>query len=164
LKSNKKKIAVSACLLGVACRYDGKALGQDITQTLSGYEIVPICPEQLGGLATPRTPCEIQGGDGDKVLLGDASVVDKDGIDRTGYFIKGALDALEVMEEEDISIAILKSRSPSCGSGEIYSGEFDGKLKQGDGVVAALFKKMGIMIHNEVTCLNIKEMDINEKA
>jgi len=164
LKSNKKIIAVSACLLGVPCRYDGKAFGQNLASILDDYEIVPICPEQLGGLPTPRTPCEIQGGDGTDVLVGKAYVIDKKGNDRTEAFVKGALDALKIIEEKEISIAVLKSRSPSCGSGIIYAGLFDGKLKVGDGVLAALLKKMGIKIYNEDTCLNIKEMDLNEEA
>jgi uncharacterized protein YbbK (DUF523 family) len=164
LKSNKKRIAVSACLLGVPCRYDGKAFGQNLASVFDDYEVVPICPEQLGGLPTPRTPCEIQGGDGNDVLGGKAYVVDKKGKDITEAFVKGALDALEIMKKKEILIAVLKSRSPSCGSGMIYAGSFDGKLKPGDGLVAALFKKMGIKIYNEDTCLNIKEMDINEEA
>jgi uncharacterized protein YbbK (DUF523 family) len=164
LKSNKKRIAISACLLGVPCRYDGKAFGKNLARVLDDYEIVPICPEQLGGLPTPRTPCEIQGGDGNDVLAGKAYVIDKEGRDRTEAFVKGALVALELIEEKEISIAVLKSRSPSCGMGMIYAGSFDGKLKQGDGVVAALFKKMGIKIHDEDTCLNIKEMDTNEET
>lgn len=150
--------------MGQACRYDGKAFGENIGHLLSEYEIVPICPEEMGGLPTPRTPCEIQGGDGKDVLLGNACVIDKDGIDRTEAFVRGAWLALKIIEDEEITMAVLKSRSPSCGEGEIYAGSFDGKLKAGDGLVAALFKKMGIKIQNEDTCHNIKEMDLNEEA
>jgi len=162
LKSNKEKIAVSACLLGIMCRYDGKAFGQDMTRLFGAYEIVPICPEQLGGLPTPRIPCEIQGGDGEDVLGGRAAVMDKNGADRTDAFVIGAKAALEIVKKQGIKTAVLKSRSPSCGSGMIYTGSFDGQLKPGYGVVAALFKKMGIKIYDEETCVNSKEMDLNE--
>ena len=144
------------------CRYDGKAFGQDMTELFSDYDIVPICPEQMGGLPTPRIPCEIQGGDGEDVLEGRAAVIDKSGVDRTDAFIDGAKAALETVKKQGIKTAVLKSRSPSCGSGMIYTGSFDGRLKPGYGVVAALFKKMGIKIYDEENCVNSKEMDSNE--
>lgn len=144
------------------CRYDGKAFGQDMTEVFSDYDIVPICPEQMGGLPTPRIPCEIQGGDGEDVLEGRAAVIDKSGIDRTDAFIDGAKAALETVKKQGIKMAVLKSRSPSCGSGMIYTGLFDGRLKPGYGVVAALFKKMCIKIYDEENCVNSKEMDSNE--
>ncbi len=162
MKSNKEKIAVSACLLGIMCRYDGKAFGQDMTEVFSAYDIVPICPEQMGGLPTPRIPCEIQGGDGKDVLEGLAVVMDKNRVDRTDEFIKGAKEAFEIVKKQGINTAVLKSRSPSCGSGMIYTGSFDGRLKPGYGVVAALFKKMGIKIYDEENCVNSKEMNSNE--
>lgn len=138
---------VSACLVGLPCRYDGGAI-EDATviEALRNGEAIPLCPEQLGGLMTPRVPCEIQGGDGNDVWQGTAHVVDCAGNDRTEEFCAGAKIALEFCQREQITEAWLKSRSPSCGCGQIYDGSFTGTLREGDGVTVAALKAAGISV------------------
>lgn len=141
------KKLVSACLLGERCRYDGRGKPNQELISLSKNELIPVCPELLGGPTTPRSPAEIVGGgDGHDVLEGRAKVMSKDGRDVTGYFVKGAYAALEIAKKENATEAYLKSKSPSCGCGKIYDGTFSGKLKTGDGVTAALLKKNGIKV------------------
>ena len=110
---------------------------------LDGKEYIPICPEQLGGLSTPRPPCRFYGGDGDDILRDKAKLVNSDGIDVTQNFIKGAEESLKIAKTTGSIYAVLKERSPSCGVKEIYIE--DGKAR-GIGVTAALFKKDGIEI------------------
>ena len=130
----------SACLLGLKCRYDGKSKPKGAVIELSKKEIlVPVCPEQLGGLSTPREPSE-QKGD---------RVVSKSGKDVTENFVFGAEQVLKLANLFGIKEAILKQRSPSCGSGQIYDGTFSGTIIQGDGVTAALLKKNGIKVITE---------------
>jgi uncharacterized protein YbbK (DUF523 family) len=107
---------------------------------------VPVCPEQLGGMSTPREICEISGGDGNDVLDGKARVVTRSGRDVTGEFLAGARRSLEVAREQGCHRAVFKARSPSCGCGFIYDGSFSGRFKPGDGVAAALLKRHGIEI------------------
>ena len=135
-----ENILISACLLGVCCRYDGES--KPIMQTVAlmeRYHLIPVCPEQLGGLPTPREPSERQG---------DA-VRTKCGADVTAQYTRGAEQALHLARVFGCKKAVLKERSPSCGSGEIYDGTFSGKLTPGDGVTAALFKKNGIEVFGE---------------
>ena len=140
-----KKILVSACLLGVACRYDGKSKPVDEVIALSErYGIVPVCPEILGGLPTPRIPCEIKGG----------RVMSRAGEDKTAEYARGAEEVLRIARLLDCNTAVLKKKSPSCGSGEIYDGSFTGKTVQGDGVCAKLLKASGITVLDE-TQINI---------
>lgn len=149
-------IIISECLLGCACRYDGsaKADAELIARYGQGGGAVPVCPECLGGLKTPRAPSEIESGDnlsgeglsGEDVLDGKARVLVKDGTDVTGAFLKGAYETLKICVENGAKLAILKARSPSCGCGEIYDGSFSGKLIRGDGVTAALLKRNGIEV------------------
>ncbi len=138
-------IAVSACLAGICCRYDG---GMKKNEALSAMfergEAIAICPECLGGLCTPRPPAELVGGSGDAVLDGRARVLTRDGQDVTGQFIAGAEAALAAIREAGITKCVLKSASPSCGIGRIYDGSFSGKLIAGDGVAAALLRRNGI--------------------
>lgn len=142
-----KKVIVSACLLGERCRYDGeKKPNREVILLSKTEELIPICPERLGGLPTPRGPSEIAGGDGNDVLEGRAKVVSKDGRDVSRSFVRGARAVLEVARTEGITEAHLKSKSPSCGCGKIHDGTFSGKLKSGDGVTAALLKKNGIKV------------------
>ena len=145
---------VSACLLGVACRFDGKScpvpeLNDVVTRGLA----VPICPEVAGGLPTPRLPAEIEkaaaGLDGGAVLEGQTRVLRRDGIDVTPQFIKGAEAALALARRLCIGRAILKADSPSCGVGSIHEGRFEGRLVPGDGVTAALLKRNGIQVITE---------------
>ena len=136
----KKNILVSACLLGEACRYDGKSKPCERVIALKDtYNLIPICPEVMGGLPTPRTPSEICG---ELVLM-------KDGRDVTENYNHGALRALEIARENACTVAILKEKSPSCGSGLIHNGLFDGGLVEGDGITAKLLKSQGIRILGE---------------
>ncbi len=141
---------ISACLAGVHCRYDHSDNGIDkIKDLIKNQPSIIVCPEQIGGLTTPRPAAEISGGDGNDVLEGKARIINKAGEDVTDEFVKGALEALEIAEEYGVTKAILKSRSPSCGCGHIYDGTFSGKKIDGDGVLAALLKKSGIDVVTE---------------
>ncbi|WP_419742123.1 DUF523 domain-containing protein [Paraclostridium dentum] len=143
-------ILVSACLLGINCKYDGDNNNHEIVKKyLKGKQFVLVCPEQLGGLSTPRIPCEIENGNGFDVLSGKWKVKNKDGIDTTENFIKGAKEALKIAQLYNCSEAILKEGSPSCGSNKIYDGTFTGKKINGAGVTAAILKNQGIHIINE---------------
>ena len=133
---------ISACLLGVNCKYDGgnnRLPDETIGKLVSQYELIPVCPECYGGLTTPRTPSE---------RLGDR-VVSKTGVDVTAQFNKGAEAALYLARLFNVKTAILKANSPSCGIGTIYDGTFTGTLTGGDGVTAELLKAHGIKIMNE---------------
>jgi uncharacterized protein YbbK (DUF523 family) len=140
----------SACLLGVNCRYNGISKPNEKIIALSKKEIlIPICPEQLGGQATPRLDAEITGGDGSAVLDKKAKVIESNGNDVSSNFINGAEEVLKIAKLFNIKEAILKQRSPSCGSGKIYDGTFSRKVIEGDGVTTALLKKNGIKVISE---------------
>lgn len=135
-----ENILISACLLGVCCRYDGES--KPLMQTVAlmeRFHLIPVCPEQLGGLPTPREPAERRGN----------AVVTKSGADRTAQFCRGAEQTLHLAKLYGCRAAVLKERSPSCGSGEIYDGSFSGSLTGGDGVTAALLKANGIAVYGE---------------
>ncbi len=141
---------VSACLLGINCKYTGdNNLDVELVNKLKKQGIVPVCPEQLGGLTTPRLPAEIQGGDGLDVLSGRAKVIRNDGVDVTEAFIKGAEETLKIAETLGLTKAILKAKSPSCGNKIIYDGSFTGKKVTGQGVTAALLTSKGIEVFSE---------------
>jgi len=141
---------VSACLVGLECSYEGKCKASErVARLVKDGKAIPICPEQLGGLPTPRTSVEIVGGSGEDVLDGKARVVARDHFEATSQFIKGAQEALKLAKLVNVKKAILKSRSPSCGYGKIYDGNFDGELKKGNGVTAALFLREGIEVEAE---------------
>ena len=138
----KTKLLISACLLGAACRYDGKSVPlppETIAALTEKYALVPVCPEQLGGLPTPRESSERRG---------DA-VVTSSGNDVTAQYARGAQQALYLAETLGCRAALLKERSPSCGSGEIYDGTFSRTLAPGDGVTAQLLKAHGIAVFGE---------------
>lgn len=116
---------------------------------LRDKNIIPVCPEQLGGLTTPRLPAEIKDGGGQDVLDGLARVVDKEGTDVTDQFIKGAYETLKLARLLGARKAILKEKSPSCGPGKIYDGNFKGNLIDGSGVTAALLRSNGIEVSSE---------------
>ncbi|MBU4512081.1 DUF523 domain-containing protein [Patescibacteria group bacterium] len=141
---------ISACLLGIKCRYDGKykPCPKAIALFKKGI-LIPVCPEQLGGLPTPRVPAEIQGGNGEKVIQGVSKLLNKNGHDVTSNFLKGANEALKIAKITNTKEFIGKSKSPSCGLGRTYNGSFTGTLVQGDGVTVALFKKNGISVISE---------------
>jgi uncharacterized protein YbbK (DUF523 family) len=141
------KVIISACLMGVRCRYDGGHSQNETAMNQQGtYQLIPVCPEESGGLPTPRPSAEIVGGDGDAVLDGKAKVMTADGTDVTEAFLKGAHHALEVAQSHGATHVILKARSPSCGCGDIYDGTFSGTLTSGDGVTTALLKRHGIIV------------------
>ncbi len=130
-------ILVSACLLGLPCRYDGKMKQYPAVLRLAQeHTLIPVCPEQLGGLATPRVPSERQG----------KSVINKEGADNTAAFLRGAQCALEIARLTKCEIAVLRAKSPSCGCGKIYDGTFSGTLTDGNGVTAELLQKNGIQV------------------
>ena len=139
-KTVKENVLISACLLGLACRYDGRSVKKfDLTPYQERYNFIPVCPEVYGGLSTPRTPSERVKG----------RVVMKDGTDVTVQFQRGAEEALRLCRMFDCRIAILKEKSPSCGSGMIYDGSFKGRLTEGDGVTAEYLKSHGIKVLGE---------------
>ena len=139
---------ISACLLGIRCAWSGDdKYRSDRAIKLSKLELlIPVCPEQLGGLATPRAPQEIQGGAGEDVLNGKCKVMNKNGKDVTGQFIRGAEETLKIAKQLKVKEFIAKSGSPSCGCGQIYNGSFSGRLIDGDGVTTALLRRNGIRI------------------
>jgi uncharacterized protein YbbK (DUF523 family) len=143
-------IGASACLCGLECRYDAKAnTVVEIEDLYKSGMVVDICPEQMGGLPTPRIPAEIQNGDGRDVWKGTAKVVSKTGADVTDQFKKGAMEALKRIQSLGVKKVILKERSPSCGSNLIYNGQFDGTKIPGFGVTSALFIENGIEVLSE---------------
>lgn len=131
------KILVSACLLGKNCKYNGgNNLNQSVLDFIEGHEVIGVCPEQLGGLSTPRLPAEIVEG----------VVTNKEGISVDNEFRNGAQAALAIALENKADLAILQSRSPSCGVKEIYDGSFSGKKIKGQGVFAKLLAKHDIKV------------------
>ena len=136
-------IIVSSCLAGRPCRYDGTAKPNErVMRMVREGVALPVCAEELGGLATPRKPCEIIGGDGSDVQT-------EDGADKTAEFIAGANAVLALAKECGVKSAILKAKSPSCGCGRIYNGCFRGELRPGYGVTAALLERNGIHVQTE---------------
>lgn len=130
-------ILVSACLLGKNCKYNGgNNLNQGVLEFIEGHEVIGVCPEQLGGLSTPRLPAEIVYG----------VVTNKEGVSVDAEFRKGAQAALAAALENKVDLAILQSRSPSCGVKEIYDGSFSGKKIKGQGVFAKLLAKHDIKV------------------
>lgn len=151
-------IIISACLCGVRCRYDGHSNKDPMfIKLLRTGRAIPVCPEQLGGLSTPRDAAEIVGGTGQQVLRGQARVLNKSGEDVSNCFLRGAQETLNLAQKLDASLLILKSRSPSCGVGEIYDGSFSSRLRQGDGVTAALLQEHGFSAINDETYLRAPE-------
>lgn len=143
-------IGISACLGGVFCRYDGGSNEiHALKKLVAANQAVMVCPEVLGGLPTPRTPAEIQGGDGFAVWNDQARVLDKQGRDVTEAFKQGAIKAYEELQKLQISSLILKERSPSCGSSLIYDGSFSGNRIKGVGVATAYFIQQGLPVYSE---------------
>ena len=141
---------ISACLLGMRCTWSGNDNKNDRAIELSKVEtLIPVCPEQLGGLATPRAPQEIQRGTGEDVLDNVCRVLNKNGDDVTSEFIRGAEETLEIVRQLNIKEFIARSRSPSCGCGRVYDGTFRDRLIDGDGVTTALLRRSGIRITPE---------------
>ena len=133
-------LIVSACLAGFPCRYDGKkAINTAVQQLVKEGKAIPVCPEQLGGLPTPRSPAEMKAG----------KVINSDGNDVTEAFEKGAAVVLEIAKQYGCTGALLKARSPSCGKGRIYDGSFSGILIEGNGKTADLLMRNGITVTTE---------------
>ena len=131
------KIMVSACLLGENCKYnDGNNRNEKILEFLAGNEVIPVCPEQMGGLTTPRDPAEIV----------DGVVINKAGVNVDQEYRMGAQKTLEIALREKPDLVILQSRSPSCGVKERYDGSFSGKLLKGSGVTAELLIQNGFNV------------------
>ena len=136
----RARILVSACLLGVNCRYSGDGKRIDgIEQLMERAELIPVCPEILGGLPTPRPPAERMG----------ARVMNCEGADVTAAFVRGAEETLRLVELFGARFALLKERSPSCGMGKIYDGSFQGRIVDGSGVTAQLLAAHGISVYGE---------------
>lgn len=143
-------VLVSACLLGVKCRYDGGAkCSPELLELAAKGDVLPVCPEQLGGLSTPRTPCEISMGTGADVLDGKCRVLTSTQADVTEYLLKGAGETLKLAKMCGVKKAVLKARSPSCGCGKIYDGSFSGALINGNGVTAEYLLRDGIEVYTE---------------
>lgn len=141
-------ILVSACLLGEACRYDGKSKGVDEVTALSEkFNLIPVCPEVMGGLSVPRDPCEI---------IGDR-LVSSNGRDCTEQYNKGARIALELARKYNCKYAVLKLKSPSCSVNGVYDGTFSKTLASGMGVTAKLLSQNGITVLGENQIHLIKE-------
>ena len=143
------KILVSACLLGEPCRYDGQSKPCPAVITLSKrHELIPVCPEVLGGLPTPRPASEIQT---------DGRIKNTAGIDVTSEYALGAKETLEIAKANNCTLAILKEKSPSCGHGQIYDGSFTKKLISGNGMTADLLETNGIRVIGEHELEQINE-------
>lgn len=136
----KEPVLVSACLLGVACRYDGESRSDEAVCALAErYWLIPVCPETMGGLTIPREPCEI---------VGDR-VVSRAGSDVTEQYRRGAQRVLSIARKFGCRAALLKEKSPSCGTGTVHNGKFDGGLTDGYGIAAALLKENGVAVFEE---------------
>jgi len=146
-----QKILVSRCLLGEPVRYDGGTHGPFPLLEAWRHQgrLVAICPEVAGGLPTPRPPAEIPGGQGARVLDGECDVLTVAGAEVGAAFIAGARQALRLVQEHDIRLAVLKARSPSCGNRENYDGSFSGRRVSGEGVSAALLRRHGVQVFSE---------------
>ena len=146
-----QKILVSRCLLGQRVRYDGGAHGPFtlLERWQQEGRVVPLCPEVAGGLPTPRASAEIAGGQGAQVLDGLLPVLTLDGEDVTAAFVDGAEQALALVAQHGIRLALLKARSPSCGNRENYDGSFSGTKVAGEGVTAAALRRAGVQIFSE---------------
>ncbi len=136
----KPAIAVSACLLGQRCRYNGEIKPwSGVAELEKSFRIIPVCPELLGGLPVPREPSEISG---DRVIT-------RSGKDVTNAFVTGAEKTLESVKRNGCVAALLKERSPSCGRGLVHNGLFDGGMVSGNGIAADLLERNGIPVFGE---------------
>lgn len=133
-------ILVSACMMGVHCRYDGSAfMLEELVKYKDKIHVIPVCPEIFGGLSTPREPAEIR----------DGRVYTKSGVDVTKEYKAGAEEILRLAKFYDCKYAILKERSPSCGHNKIYDGTFTGTLIEGSGILGELLTHNGICVIGE---------------
>lgn len=137
----KPRYVISACLCGMPTRYDGrsKPVSPAVQELIDSGAVIPVCPECMGGLPTPRPPSEIQGD----------RVINTEGVDVTAAYRSGAEQTLAICREHGIRRAILKENSPSCGRCFVYDGTFSGRLIPGRGITAALLEANGITVENE---------------
>ena len=141
------RVVVSACLAGIACTHEAQPKTREwAIKLVAEGRAVLVCPEVAGGLPIPRPAAEISGGDGADVIEGRARVLDENGRDVTDNYLAGARKASDAAKVAGARLAILKARSPSCGCAQIYDGSFAGRLKQGDGVTAAMLKRDGVEV------------------
>ena len=140
MRVKRPRVLVSACLLGVNCRYNGERKKlEGIERLMERAELIPVCPEILGGLPTPRPPAE---------RVGDR-VMNREGTDVTEAYRRGAEETLRLAELLGAHLALLKERSPSCGMGKIYDGSFQGRIVNGSGVTAELLTAHGVSVYGE---------------
>ena len=167
-RDDRPALVVSACLLGVACNHEGRGSWRPVVEELAKrYRLVPVCPEVLGGLTTPRPAAEISGGDGADVLAGSARVVNVEGGDVTAAYRRGAEAAVEVARAAGATHAVLKARSPSCGSSRIYDGTFSRRLVEGQGVTAAALRAAGVEVCSDeeaASALSLRQQHPQESA
>ena len=131
------KILVSACLMGQNCKYNGgNNYSEKVMEFVTGHEVIAVCPESLGGLPIPRVPSEIK----------DGTVINREGVSVDKEFREGAAKALKIALDNDVDLAILQSRSPSCGTKEVYDGTFSGTKIPGKGIFAQLLAEAGIKV------------------
>ncbi len=160
MSDGRRRIAISACLLGVNCNYKGSASADFLQRPLffdgaaEKFEFIPVCPEQLGGMSTPRIPSELTASAA-LVIAGSGSVVSREGVDVTSCFLKGGSEALRLAILLKADFAVFKSRSPSCGKKNIYDGTFSGILVDGPGITAQMFLDAGIKVFDEQEFLEV---------
>jgi uncharacterized protein YbbK (DUF523 family) len=151
-------IIVSSCLVGINSRYDQKSNSHpQLIEEMSSGGLLPLCPEQLGGMPTPRIPCEVRGGTAGELLQqyhqedGDSlvRVINRAGRDVTAQFVKGAEEVARLADFYGVRAAVLKARSPSCGCGRVYDGSFSRQLIEGNGVTAELLLQHGVTVITE---------------
>ena len=143
-------ILVSACLLGISCKYNGdNNESEQVRKYLKDKEFILVCPEQLGGMSTPRDPSEIIYLDNDDIIEGKTRVINNNNLDVTKQFKKGALETLKIANMYGCKKAILKEGSPSCGSSFVYDGTFTGKKVNGSGVTTSLLRQNNIVVISE---------------
>lgn len=146
-------ILVSGCLVGLNCKYNGgNNFNKKVDKLLREGKAIPVCPEQLGGLTTPRAPSEI------KVIDGKRYVFNSEGVDVTENFYKGACEVLELAKKLNIKKAILKSKSPTCGYGKIYNGNFEKTLIDGNGILTQMLLNNGIEVISSDDLQKIEEL------
>ena len=144
-------VLLSTCLVGINTQWDGGSCRKsDLVELVRSGRAVFLCPEQLGGLTTPRAPAEIEPGrTAREVLAGEAKVLTDAGQDVTEQFVSGAQEVLALCQEIGINVAVLKATSPSCGSSETYDGTFTLTLRPGRGITTELLALNGIKVYNE---------------
>ena len=146
-------ILVSGCLVGLNCKYNGtNNYNEKIDRLLKEGKAIPVCPEQLGGLTTPRAPSEI------RIVGGKRCVFNSEGKDVTENFYRGASEVLELAKKLNIKTAILKSKSPTCGYGKIYNGNFEDQLIDGNGILTQMLLDNGIEVINSDDIQKIEEL------